>query len=589
MQSQSDPDVLADSMSEDATVTMPAAVDPFVGQTINERFVITALVGRGGMGNVFRAKQLGLSRQVAIKVLKPETVNDDVIRRFDQEAKAASKLSHPNIVGIYDFGVTADGAPYIAMELLEGESLAERIKTCGRLPVSEALAVFIQICGALAHAHAAGIVHRDLKPGNVSLSVDKDGQWTAKLVDFGIAKMMQGEGAGQDLTKTGEIIGSPLYMSPEQCRGNELDARSDIYSLGCLMYEALAGRTPFKGENPMQTLLMHLQEQPQPLSSSSESAVNAKLNTVVLACLEKDPINRYQSANELLQDLLRIYEGERLKKKQEKRLPYRKLLVVLLALVGWLGVALLVPGYVQRWQAGITAAKVTELLEQAKSEVAKKQWSAAEKYDQQAFEQARDDRQRLEARLDLSTVYHDENKHLLASSTLEEAAGLARKMGNSSVAQNALVRAAYSLILEKKYLQAQVILSGLEQELVHTGNDHSLIMRNVLDYLMRAYYWQENYQLSAKYARKCIAICQITHLQDLGVLRSSYYFLASSEANLEDYANALKDVNTGLDFVRLSEHPPSSFYQTTIHLKEKIERAQRAQKTNAPPNGRHFF
>src|ERR1700733_4663339 len=129
MQSQSDPDVLAESVSEEASVTVPAAVDPFIGQTINERFVITALLGSGGMGNVYSAKQLGLSRHVAIKVLKPETVNDDVIRRFDQEAKAASKLSHPNIVGIYDFGVTADGAPYIAMELLEGESLAERIKT----------------------------------------------------------------------------------------------------------------------------------------------------------------------------------------------------------------------------------------------------------------------------------------------------------------------------------------------------------------------------------------------------------------------------------------------------------------------------
>jgi serine/threonine protein kinase len=239
--------------------------DPLIGVTINQRFVITSKIGAGGMGAVYRAKQLGMNRDVAIKVLLRElTENETVLRRFHLEALAVSKLKHPNTIQIFDFGETEDGLLYIAMELLEGKPLQKVLSEEHQVSVKRALHIIEQVSKSLREAHSKGIVHRDLKPDNIFLqAVGEDADY-AKVLDFGVAKVAEGDGQQKTLTKAGSIFGTPKYMSPEQSRGTEIDARSDIYALGIILYEMLCGRVPFNAENPLGILIKHIQEAPPP-------------------------------------------------------------------------------------------------------------------------------------------------------------------------------------------------------------------------------------------------------------------------------------------------------------------------------------
>ena len=237
--------------------------DPLIGVTINDRFTIVSKIGAGGMGAVYRARQLGMNRDVAVKVLLRElTENEVVLRRFHLEALAVSKLKHPNTIQIFDFGETDDGLLYIAMELLEGRPLAKVLGDEKQVSVERALHIIEQTAKSLREAHSKGIVHRDLKPDNIFLqSVGEDGDF-AKVLDFGVAKVAEGDGQQKTLTKAGSIFGTPKYMSPEQSRGGEIDARSDIYAMGIILYELLTGRVPFNADNPLGILIKHLQEQP---------------------------------------------------------------------------------------------------------------------------------------------------------------------------------------------------------------------------------------------------------------------------------------------------------------------------------------
>jgi serine/threonine protein kinase/tetratricopeptide (TPR) repeat protein len=275
-----------------------------IGQTISHYRIIKKL-GQGGMGVVYKARDTHLDRFVAIKVLPPEAVADpERKRRFVQEAKAASALNHPNIVTVHDID-QSDGIDFIAMEYIEGRTLDELIRRKG-LKLSEALKYAVQIADALAKAHAAGIIHRDLKPGNVI--VTSDGR--AKVLDFGLAKLTEVAAASPDeetrtdqqSTVTGMIIGTAGYMSPEQAEGRKVDARSDIFSFGSVLYEMLTGRRAFRGENPALTLAAVLRSQPQPLGPKAPH----DLEKVVERCLRKDPDRRYQTMADLkvaLQDL----------------------------------------------------------------------------------------------------------------------------------------------------------------------------------------------------------------------------------------------------------------------------------------------
>lgn len=231
-----------------------------------ENIELLDVIAEGGMSRVYRARQVRLDRIVAVKVLSKAIISgDESIKRFQQEAKFTSELKHPNIIQIVSFGLCNDGQAYLVMEYLEGLSLAEDLKRNGRFPLKKFKNVFLPLLSALEHAHQAGVVHRDIKPGNIMICGNEAGQQTVKLVDFGIAKAMNGSDS-QQLTQTGSLLGSPSHMSPEQCQGKPLDGRSDLYSLACVMYECLTGEPPFSGDSPLLVMQKHSTEPPPTLA-----------------------------------------------------------------------------------------------------------------------------------------------------------------------------------------------------------------------------------------------------------------------------------------------------------------------------------
>jgi len=272
--------------------------DALLGKELCDRYVVTQLLGTGAMGVVYKARHKLLDREVAIKVLKHDASNDEVNRkRFETEAKAASSLNHPNLIAVHDYGFMDDGTPFLVMDYLEGESLGAVLKRDRRLDPLRMIGVLKQVCTGLGYAHNKGLVHRDLKPNNVMLLPYANGRDLVKIVDFGIVKPI---GADQELTATGQIFGTPFYMSPEQCQGRKLDGRSDIYSLGCLVYRMVAGKPPFTGENAVATIVMHVKDPPPEFSPEILSnEILSALDPVIRKMLAKDPNERYQNSDEL--------------------------------------------------------------------------------------------------------------------------------------------------------------------------------------------------------------------------------------------------------------------------------------------------
>ena len=275
------------------------------GKIIGDKYEILEVIGGGGMGMIYKARHTLMKRIVAIKMMHPQYVSSaGNLQRFQLEAQAASALSHPNILTVYDFGLTPEGAPYLVMDFLEGTNLAEVLDQQGFLAPSRALHIFSQAAAGLAHAHSKGVIHRDLKPGNLMLVTVENDTDFVKIVDFGIAKLTMPDGEAANLTRTGEVFGSPLYMSPEQCRGMTMDSRSDIYSLGCVMYRALSGSSPFVGQDPMQCMYKHVNEMPPAIFDiNPDSEVPAAVEEVVLRCLAKEPEKRFQTMLELKEAL----------------------------------------------------------------------------------------------------------------------------------------------------------------------------------------------------------------------------------------------------------------------------------------------
>jgi hypothetical protein len=261
-----------------------------------DRYELGPVLGQGGMARVHQGVDRQLDRRVAIKVLAPPFDRDgEFVERFRREARAAAGLSHPNIVAVFDSG-SDDGTHFIVTELVEGETLADRLRHGGPMPPADAVAVAVDVARALAAAHALGLIHRDIKPGNVMLLPDG----RVKVVDFGIARA-----AGSDtLTHTGVVLGSTAYLSPEQAGGQPVDERADLYSLGCVLYEMLTGRVPFSADTPIATMYRHVNEDAPP--PSTIAPVQSELEDAVLRCLEKDPKRRFASAAELEAALLAV-------------------------------------------------------------------------------------------------------------------------------------------------------------------------------------------------------------------------------------------------------------------------------------------
>jgi serine/threonine protein kinase len=284
------------------------------GAAVGGRYQVISRLGKGGMGLVYRVNQIFLNKEFALKTIDKNCISDINIRRFQQEARTAFSLDHPNIIAVNDFGLLEDQTPFLVMELLTGETVGERLKRTGCLTLEEAIPIFVQACFGLAYAHERGVVHRDIKPNNIML-LDKDGAGTegsVKILDFGIAKLTEHEGGEmQALTRTGEIFGSPLYMSPEQCNGARVDHRSDIYSLGCVFFEVLTGAPPIAGENALITMMKHQTEQALTLKQASLGTdFPQAIEDIVAAMLAKSPENRYQNLGIVAHDLGALKRGE---------------------------------------------------------------------------------------------------------------------------------------------------------------------------------------------------------------------------------------------------------------------------------------
>jgi serine/threonine-protein kinase len=283
-------------MSQNRVQPSPATL---VGSVLGSYRIIGEL-SSGGMGTVYRAQHTLLDRPAAIKVLRPDlTADEELVQRFFTEAKAATAIRHPGIVEVFDFGHAPDGRAYLVMELLEGQPLSRRIAERGRLPEAEAALIARGIASALTAAHARGIVHRDLKPDNVFLVADPDvpGGERPKVLDFGIAKLADpGLPTSAHQTATGALMGTPLYMPPEQARAaGEIDARADQYSLGCMLYELVVGAPPFVSDGPGEIIALQLFGTPVP-PRARHVAISEELERIILRLLEKDPAARFENA-----------------------------------------------------------------------------------------------------------------------------------------------------------------------------------------------------------------------------------------------------------------------------------------------------
>ncbi len=286
------------------------AVPPLSG-----RYQIKGVLGAGAMGVVYAGFDLQLQRPVAIKLLQFQGSRDKNLQeRLFREARTLLSLSHPNIVSLYHWGLAENGEIFLVMELVEGNSLACEIGAGGTLSPSRFYSIFVQVLSGLAHAHKQGVVHRDLKPSNIIVSTDKEGNPLVKIIDFGIASLESRDAPDSPdssaLTRTGSLLGSPLYMSPEQCRGNKVDRLSDIYSLAAVMYEALTASPPFQGETAMEIMYKHLKEKPPGLDRMLGKGVLQDLGRLIDSCLEKDSSLRPQSAEEISERLDKLFENK---------------------------------------------------------------------------------------------------------------------------------------------------------------------------------------------------------------------------------------------------------------------------------------
>ena len=292
------------------------------GQSVaGGRYVLDAPLGRGGMAQVHRGTDVRLGRPVAVKRLSAHLAADPAAQtRFRREAKAAASLNHPNIASVFDTGEDSDpttgiSIPYIVMELVEGPTLRQLLDDDGPLPPTRAMEITQSVLGALAHSHDVGIIHRDIKPANVMLT--PTGQ--VKVMDFGIARVIDDTSS---LTQTAAVIGTAQYLSPEQASGKRLDLRSDLYSVGCLLFELLVGRPPFVGETSVSVAYQHVREAPL-APSQLNPAVSPELDAVVLKALAKNPDDRYQSAPEMAADLGRLLAGMRSRRRDRRSGPAR--------------------------------------------------------------------------------------------------------------------------------------------------------------------------------------------------------------------------------------------------------------------------
>lgn len=306
------PDDVRFCPNDGQTLRASSPAHDLVGQVIADRYHVVQKLGEGGMGQVYLAEHVKMGRKSAIKVMNPALVNDpDAVARFNREAANASRITHPHVCAIYDFGETPEGLIYLAMEFVEGEPLTDVLEREGTLPAARAAAIFLQVADALQAAHDLGIVHRDLKPDNIMVARARDGSDVVKVVDFGIAKAVGGDDS-QKVTKTGLVVGTPEFMSPEQLAGDKLDGRSDLYALALVLFKMLTGKLPFAAATVQDVMVKRLIADPATLAAvRPDLAFPPGLQAALDAALTRSPADRYRSTTKFARDVAAVLSLER--------------------------------------------------------------------------------------------------------------------------------------------------------------------------------------------------------------------------------------------------------------------------------------
>lgn len=569
--------------------------DRLLGTVVGDRYKILSLIGSGGMGAVYKARHISLGKIQAIKVVRQSSLcSDTAVNRFGIEAKAAGSLTHPNLVAVHDYGLTGFGEPYLVMDYVEGVNLLDVLKRDGCLNSSLVIELFEQLCDGLNYAHSQGVVHRDIKPSNIILTRTANGAPQIKIVDFGIAKLLDPE--VPELTQTGELFGSPLYMSPEQCRGQrEIDARSDIYSLACVMYEALTGEPPFLGSNAIQTMYMQINEAPRGVQGASKRLnIPGALENVVMRALEKKPSERYQSMDAFRQDLLLIRGGGKPARSKNQlwfnKQPVRKRLVIY-SVAAFLGIWMAVTAaccsvfapiiFMPEWQ---------RTLNKANNHLRRGQYDEAEQFYLRALELVDQSHESANIRalvrsnfadfdLIMADTQEDNDRNLKALNLYEQAEGLvtAENKGQPSVEQSACVgREGECYFRLKKYSKAiesfrQAI--AISEISAKNGSDSSGLLYKI----GRAYSAQGKQPEAELNYRHAIAAASKAHDEPNVEISNYYHYLANSLVDQKKFDAADKSYDQSEQIRRRISGDSNPVYLSTV-----LDHAKLLEKTNRP-------
>jgi len=547
-----------------------------LGSLFNAKYRILKLLGQGGMSSVYQVDDIVLKRTVALKVLHPRYLNSDkAVLRFQQEARAASMLKHSSIVTIYEFGVSADGQPFLVMDYVDGVSLAEEIARSGPLPLPRMVKIVSAVCEALAEAHRQGIVHRDIKPSNIMLTPGIDGGDSVKIVDFGIAKLAM-EDMAEHLTQTGEVFGSPMYMSPEQCQGLTVDNRADIYSLGCVLYQGLSGHPPFACDNALATMQQHINAELPPITEirEADSKQISQVQKILLGLLAKDPDQRYQNVQAILDDLAELLAGRSVKVNIPPHHGQRRRLTpVFLAL----SIALLVGA----WQISSHSAKQSGSTEpgstlpkegatspnepavQVPDEQLRQIWMAEDIAGQKDFDQGKlqSAKKHFEKALDVAKLYGSQDKELILSIAIGELCDLSAVMHDKRAleeyltAEKRLQEGLLQVRLQRMMPLLQQLKKGIARKGVITHSERAQIDGVIL--------------CANDFADECHEGAYLDLQQEF-----SKYILAASEANHNDDQAARVCVEVGKLLSRRGNEAPAKLL---------LERGLAMRKRCSPP------
>ncbi|MCA9803282.1 MAG: serine/threonine protein kinase [Cyanobacteria bacterium HKST-UBA02] len=524
-----------------------------VGSAIEDRYEILALIGEGGVGTVYRARHLLLDKIVAIKFLLPALAKEKrAIERFKLEAEANCHLTHSSIVAVREYGIS-QGRPFLVMDYIEGTSLREMLEAGSKLSEKQIIEALLPVLEGLGYAHKQGIIHRDIKPANIMICED-GGAKTSKILDFGIAKIVELDAnENRGLTRTGEIFGTPAYMSPEQCYGKRIGVTADIYSIGCVLYELVTGRAPFDGESALEIFMRHVND---PVPAMAKGAASKNFETVISRCLEKDEVLRYQTVEELKNDLVAVVDGQpiTIRKKPLKADRKRKLIVAAACLV--LLVAGIAGAFFQqpKWRQSLIRAQAAQEL---------KDFSERRRLTNLALESAQkegisdEDLMRLYEKVSIANRDVSDFRRELEADA--QYIALARKLGKIKEEEDMRIMLAQVELKHGDRKKAIDNLKALEASLIKTRSPSFAGLCTVYWLLGRASFEDGDLEKAADFLKKSIRQVNDSHFDDYqGILGSDYYTLALIYQKSGDLESAYK-------FIRLAKNIEGA----VVELREK--------------------